>query len=426
MRGTRVAAAVLAGALTGSLAACSSDDEDGPVDQAAPAAPAAVEIAAGVTAGEPIRVGVLLTLRSRPGEGADHRLDAAGAQVAAYRASLGGTDVTLVTEDDGGTSRGARDAVARMVDEGVSGIVVASDGRHLARALGDASEAGVPTLLPYAAPAGIPEGVWSTGPSQPALEAALLAALREDGNDRPYVVTGDGVSLDGVGSADAAGYRPGRAGRIVDDVVRAAEAGDVDSVVLGASASSLADLVTRIAGQAPDLPVYLSDQALTAPFARAVVDEAGALLSGMRTVGVDAADTTTLDPGPAGRATAAFFSALRLAAGDPALRDLLGSGSFRDVAADADTASHDAVVALVRAVDEAGTTDAAAVRDALPGLTVDGAAGLAGPALDFSSPQALPDSAVVPLVATTQDPGVRPTGEESPRLFWFAAGGAQD
>lgn len=429
MGGTRLAAAALAGSLALALAACSSEEEPPTGGDAAPAAPAAVEIAvdqaAAGTDEEPVRVGVVLTLRSRPGEGADHRLDAAGAQVAAYRLSLGEGEVSLVTVDDGGTEQGARDAVAQLDEQGVAGIVVASDGAHLRPALEDASAAGLPVLLPYAAPRTLPDGVWSTGPSQGAVDAALLAALRADGHDRPYVVTGDGVRLDGVGSADAATYRPGRASRIVADVVRAVGSGAADSVVLGGSAASLADLVARLAGRDPDLPVYLSDQALTAPFARALAEEAGSLLSGMRTAGVDAGDTTTLDAGATGDAAAAYFAALRLAAGDPALQDLLGSGPFREVAADADTASHDAVVALVRAAEAAGSTEPEAVREALDGLVVDPTQGLAGPALDFGSEQALPDAAVVPLVATTQDPGVRPVGDGAPRLFWFAAGEEQ-
>lgn len=420
-------AAALVGAISLSLVGCTSGDDErsgGAGGDVAVPAPVALAIDEAVVSTEdPVEVGVVLTLRSRPGEGAERRLDAAGAQVAAYRLSAGGAEVSLVAVDDGGTVEGARGAVAGLVEEGVAGIVVASEGRHLGAALEDASEAGMPVLLPYDAPRRLPEGVWSTAPSSSAVDARLLASLRAEGHESPFVVTGDGVRLDGVGSADAATYRPGRASRIVADVVRAVDSGAADSVVLGAAAPSLADLVTRLAGRDPDLPVYLSPQAVSASFDRALLEQAGTLLSGLRTVGPDVGDTATLDAGPGGNSAAAYFAALRLAAADSELQDLVGSGPFSEVAGDADTASHDAVVALVRAVEAAGSTEPGDVRSALEGLTVDGSGGLAGPALDFSDQQALPDEAVVPLVATTQDPGVRPVVQGAARLFWFAAGG---
>ena len=74
----------------------------------------------------------------------------------------------------------------------------------------------------------------------------------------------------------------------------------------------------------------------------------------------------------------------------------------------------------MRAVETAGSAEPDAVAAALEGLTLDTSDGLVGAALDFSRDRALADDAVVTLVATTQDPGVRPGGADAPRLFWFA------
>ena len=73
-----------------------------------------------------------------------------------------------------------------LAEEGVSGIVMATEGKHVTGALDAASELGVPVLLPYAehAVADLPEehvttgadaaGRWST-----TLSAALGAGRRE-------------------------------------------------------------------------------------------------------------------------------------------------------------------------------------------------------------------------------------------------------
>ncbi len=113
---------------------------------------------------------------------------------------------------------------------------------------------------------------------------------------------------------------------------------------------------------------------------------------------------------------------MRLAAGDPETSDLFGDTPFADVAVDADTASHDAVIALAAAAASAGSVAPADVLAALSGLTVTSEQGLAGPALDFSTSDATAAQDVVPLVATVQDPGVRPSGSAGggARLFWFA------
>jgi hypothetical protein len=100
--------------------------------------------------------------------------------------------------------------------------------------------------------------------------------------------------------------------------------------------------------------------------------------------------------------------------------DFFDDEPFETVSSAADVRSHDAVVALVSAAAAAKSTDPGDVRDALATLQLDHDSGLAGPALDFSSSSAVSADAVVPLQATTQDPGLRPIGaEETQRLYWF-------
>ena len=274
------------------LAACTGSETDDDVEDTT-ARPASVALgataASGEAAAEPLSatLGVVVTLRSRRGEGSDQRFGAAGAQLAAYRMSLGEAEVDLEVVDDDGTTAGARDAVASLVEAGVAGIVVASQGEHLSEALADAADAGVPVLLPYDRRDTLPDGVWQTGPSASAVDAALLEALRADGHESPYVVTADGLEVDGVGSADGATYRPGRAGQVVRRALDALDTGSADAVVVAGSASTQADLVARFAGVGADtaVPLYLSPEALSPAFPRALVDEADALVGGLVSVG---------------------------------------------------------------------------------------------------------------------------------------------
>ncbi|MEQ4499573.1 MAG: hypothetical protein ABN474_10880, partial [Nocardioides kribbensis] len=182
-RARRAAGLTLAALALTTLVACSGDDGGeqpaAPASGAAGAAPAVELDAAGALAevGEPLRVGVLVSLRSAPGEGQDVLTAAEGARVAAYRLGLGGADVELEVVDDAGTSEGATRAVADLVDAGVSGIVAASTGEHLQAAVDAAAGAGVTLLLPYERElTALPDAVWATGPSGDAVDQALLAA----------------------------------------------------------------------------------------------------------------------------------------------------------------------------------------------------------------------------------------------------------
>lgn len=415
MRRAPAAAATAAGLLA--LTACTGDGEEiAPVS----AEPAPVELR-GIDLGEPLRLGVLVTLKSAPGQGQAVLPSAAGAQVAEHRLELGGSTVELDVVDDGGTVQGARDAVAELVDAGVAGIVAVTTGDHVLPALEDASAAGTAVLLPYLrSHEALPEGVWTTGPSAAAVDQELLDAMRQEEVGDPFVVTGDGVSVEGAGSADAEELTGTDTRALVRRVRAAVEAGTVDSVLVAAAPASQATVVSALQGAVPDLPVVLSPEALTAEFASTLVETGGTPAGRFVTVGVDATDATTLRKDDRGDAMASYFAALRLLAGDPNATDLFGSVPFSDVAGGADAASHDAVVALAAAAAAAGSVAPGDVLAALGQLELGPQDGLAGPALDFADSGALPEDAVVPLHATTQDPGVRPASAVDSGLFWFA------
>jgi hypothetical protein len=415
-------AALVGGVIAATLTGCSDDAE--PAPQGSPVEQPPVELEVDQPTADPVRIGVIATLSSDPGQGADVLVPAEGTQVAAYRLELGGQPVELQVADDQGTEDGARAAVEQLVNARVSGIVAATTGDHVLPALEDAAAADTSVLLPYVRSAeALPEGAWLTGPTSSAVGDALSGAMSKAGLAKPFLVTGDGVTVSGIDPVAEAEYAAGDSDAVVAAVKRAVRTDGVDSVVLAASAPSQAQLVSRLQGSVTDLPLVLTPEALSPDFADQVEDAQGTTAARFISAGVDASDATTLTSGERADSVASYFSALRMMSETERL-DLFDSVPFAEVATGADTASHDAVVALVTAAVEAGSTSPADVRGALDGLQVDAADGIVGPALDFSSVEALPADAVVELNATSQNPGVRPS-DDTASLYWFAVAASE-
>lgn len=398
-------------------AACSSD-------KAKPVRPPEVGLTGKVPDG--LRIGLMVTLSSAPGEGADWATAASGAQVATYQYQLGGSKVVLDVVDDQGTAAGAEAAVRTLVSRKVGGVVAASSGKHLNAALQVAAGQHTAVLLPYRTDeGGLPANAWLTG-SSAEQQAAVMAKII-DGNNwgRVIEVTGPGRSAVDVGQTDTVALtdrpdpvlraiRPQRDGRVT-----------ADAVVVDGSAEFQGKIAAAIQGVAPDLPIVLSRDALSSRFATALQEAGGALSADLVAVGPDAGDLSAVSAAKQADQAARFFQALRLVAGDPKATDLFGQAAFDGQ--DADLLSHDAVIALAAAAIDAKSANAPAVLTALEKLHVGAKSGIAGPALDFSGRVAVAAEDVVPLQGTPQDPGLRPAVPESSgaaaasvRLSWFA------
>lgn len=365
------------------------------------------------------KIGVVVTLGD--GEGSEWNEAAQGALVAERRLALGGTDITLVTKNDGGTSAGAKTAVESLAKSGVAGIVVASSGKHVSGALTTAAEKHIPVVVPYAS---AEKDSWSTAPTAESIGAAMATALG-DAKSPLLVNLGGGAPaglrvahvLDGDDTADTAGLATTIASRTgatdADDSTDEASdadpkaAPDSDAVVVSGSAQRQGALVAALQAADVTVPVVLTPDATSPAFGAALVDAGGSLSGSFRTVGVAADDARALSSDAEGRAMSAFLGGVRVLADDPDAQNLTGDRPFSAVAGAADARSHDAVVALVRAVGKAGSTEPSDVTDALAALDLDSAAGLAGPALDFTRQQALGASATV-LAASAQPLGLRP------------------
>ena len=430
------AALVVAAAAVVTVAVVRSGDEP-----AGDPAPASVPVAlSGVDVPDGTTVGVVLTLGDA--EGAQWSEAAQGALVAERRLALGGTDVSVVAENDGGTDAGARDAVASLVEQGASGIVVATSGPHAAGAVAAAAEAGVPVVLPYASADDLGTDLGdarSTAPTAVQNGAALAVALGDASS----------VLLVDAGGGSPQGVEVAQIATVARDADLTASAADIarltgvvsptgtgetgtgetapapvetpaDAVVVSGPAARQGAVVAALQAADVSVPLVLTADATSPAFAEALVAAGGSSAGSMVTVGAETDDAVALRSDAAGRSMSAFLGGVRVLAQDGDATNLTGDLPFSAVADAADSRSHDAVLALVRAVSTAGSREGEATRASLSTLELGPGDGVAGPVLDLTRPEAL-DGEVVPLHASAQSLGLRPApADGAAPVVWFA------
>ncbi|MDR6986386.1 ABC-type branched-subunit amino acid transport system substrate-binding protein [Paenarthrobacter nitroguajacolicus] len=384
-------------------------------------------------------IGVVMTFGQSGEPGTEYNRAAQGAVVAAQRFAQGGATVALPTQNDQGTEDGARAAVATLAEQGVSGIVVASTGPQARAAAKAAEERGLPVILPYSEASEPAQTTWTTGPTAASVQAALGTALAgesrvllvSDGGQVPASVTpADTLTLDGFsdvsGLAQEAAIRTGDQLRPPSkDAPADAEgtriANPADAVVVSAATPQrLARLVQALQSRDVSVPLVLPDGATSPSFASSLAELDGTASGQLVSIAPATGDAIALQQDAQGRGMSAFLSGIRLAGGNPEIKNLTDDTPFSADAWAADARSHDAVVALVRAAALAGSNDPAKVGASLRTMSFGPGEGLAGPPLDFSQPQALTTDAI-PVYASPQDLGLRPADENAPRLVWVPA-----
>ncbi|MBG6224935.1 hypothetical protein IWX63_001500 [Arthrobacter sp. CAN_A2] len=384
-----------------------------------------------------LSIGVVLTFGQSGEPGSEYNQAAQGAVVAAQRFAQGGAAVALLTQNDRGTKDGARAAVLALAEQGVSGVVVASSGPQAEAAARTAGELGLPAILPYAQPAEPSASLWTTMPSATSVDVALRTAVNgkagvllvNDGGPAPTSVpiaqTLDLADFDDVtGLAQEAAILTGDQQRAPDAPMVSGPlegAGRADAVIVSAATPQrLARLVQALQSRDVSVPLVLPDGATAPAFASALSELDGTASGQLVGIAPSGGDSAALQQDAQGRGMSAFLSAVRLASGDTEVKNLTGDAPFSVDAWAADPASHDAVVALVRASALAGSGDPSEVGEALRTISLGPGEGLAGPPLDFSRPEALTAKAT-PVYASPQDLGLRPADEDAPRLVWVPA-----
>lgn len=386
-------------------------------------------------------IGVVLTLGSGSAEGSQWHQAAQGAVVAQHRLELGGNEITLRAENDVGTASGSADAVQQLVDEGVSGIIYASSGEHMAEGLAVAEDAGVPVVLPYDT---VPEeatNVWSLAPEAEASAATLAAEVARferplhinAGRDLPEeVAVSDEATYTAETDADAfaedIALRTG-----ADPFANGAYTGGgedeqgpapvvenpADVVVISGSPAQQANVVFALQTGNVSVPIILTQEAVSPNFDQTLLELGGTVSSNLRTVGAAWDDGIALGTSGQSRAMSAFLSATRQLAETESTENLTGDAPFTEAAAVVEVRGHDAVLAFTEGLEQAGTTEPVEVAEAMGELQLAAGDGIAGPGLDFSAPHALHEEPTV-LHASSQQLGLRPTnGEYSDALVWI-------
>ncbi|WP_187977396.1 ABC transporter substrate-binding protein [Mycetocola sp. JXN-3] len=379
-------------------------------------------------------IGVIVTLGANPVGGAEWQTAAQGAAVAERRLQLGGTKIKLITVNDKGTTEGARDAVAQLAKDSVAGIVFASAGVHTRAGVDAARSAGIPTLLPYSSDPITTVGLtWRTGPDNAEFVNAINAAAGKA--KRPLLISAEGSPLNKVSHVDNIYIAPDTDTTVLaaDIALRAGMAPTVvaegeptpapvenpaDAVIINAPPAQQAQIVRAIQAANISLPLVLSPGATSPAFPAALRTADGTVTGRLLTVGANTGDAVALDRGAAGRSMSAFLAGVRVLAADGSAQNLTGDQPFSAVAAAADSRSHDAVIALVRAIEKAGSVEPAKVAEALRTLKLGAAEGIAGPTLDFEKPAAFTGS-VTGLHASTDDLGLRPSVDGAVATVWY-------
>ncbi|WP_341728036.1 hypothetical protein [Brooklawnia sp.] len=408
--------------------------------------PATVPVAiSGLSLPKDAKLGIVVTLGDGAPSGSEWNQAAQGARVAQQRLSMGGAHLELIVENDHGTSDGARDAISRLAGQGVAGIILATDGPQLADALTSAQDAGVPVLLPYSslsADAASVDGVWSLVPDTQGTAAAYAALLQT--SSHPLLIDAGPGLPEITGLADAVPVSDGAdLSALAADVAHRTNAdasaggaysGDPDKeqsapvedpndlLVISGRPVTQAMIVRALQAKEISVPIVLAPGATSPAFATRLSEQGGSASTNLVTVGAPWSDSVALSNDPHGRAMSAFLAGVRLSAENREILDLTEETPFADVAAAADVRSHDAVIALARAVSEAGSTKPSEVSKRLARLRLNPADGIGGPDLDFSHAQAFAGEATT-LHASDQWLGLRP-GTGSGQLVWFAAPGA--
>lgn len=416
---TRLVAVLLAAVLC--VGCTSRDPEPEPSFSPVAASPQPVALAAeGLP--DKVRIGVIVTLSSSPGEGSDWALAGEGVKVAAERFRMGGHDVEVVVADDRGTAAGSTEAVAELASQNVAGIVLATSGTHVVNAIAEAKERDIAVLLPYLTEDRyLADGAWATGLLRSTHDAAFNETLRVQGAGHVIQVTAPG-SIKPVGFApqDEIYFDPAAQDNteFLKELTEAATEGADTIVILGdANTSALATAAVRSAGLG--LPVVLTNAATSPVFSTNLLRDTGSLNGTYWSIGLATDDPAASRQDATGSSVTAFLSAVQNTALNPEVTRYFEASPFSDVAYAADAASHDAAVALVTAAARAGSSDASDVLSAIPGMVVTHDHGLVGPSLNFSRATALADGGPVPLVGTTDHTAQRPG--QVPMLRWFEA-----
>lgn len=381
----------------------------------------AVTVPVELTASEQARsssIGLILTVGNEGAQGSEWNQAAAGAQVAIERFNRSGANLTLITEDDRGTSAGAARAVEVLAQQNVSGIVIASRGNHVEEAVKAAEERGIPVILPYTDAVG---GAWSLTPSPSDITSLLeshysgtsrVVRIDQESFPGPEVRAEETVTVNSSSDLD----------KTAQDIARRISDGKAGAAIfINADSYTQARLTRALQEAGTQASIVLGNEATSPAFSETFTRDNPSTVINAMTVGFNTGDSVALQADGQGRSMSAYLQMVKMLGDSPDAHGPLGEQPFSDVAASADARSHDAVVALVRATEKAPSAKPKDIKKELGTLTLSPSDGITAAGLDFSQPHAVAGSPAL-LSATLEDVTIRTSPrDESAHIVWFAA-----
>jgi hypothetical protein len=325
------------------------------------------------TAVKDAKVGLIV---SSAGPGADLKDMASGAYVAAIRlndAKTGSDHVSLVVADDNGTPDGATNAVTSLVDQGVIGIVYASQGEQLLAGAATAAEKGVAVVYPYADDARIADQGATSYVAAPTI-AQVAAKLAEHVKDAGKVALLRQAGA--YGDAGKAALTAAGLSFVSDTPITATDAvpgksiasANPDAVIVWADAATSLVAADALSAGGFGGEMLFGDRAAVPAFAHGI---AGSLAPAVNDGALSAGSWAGPDL-PTAAADAFYF----------AREQAISSGAVAADLSVADFRSHDAVLALVHAAEQ--KSDRASVLDGIKAVATPSVAGTVGAPTDFS------------------------------------------
>jgi hypothetical protein len=366
------------------------------------------------TAVKDAKVGLIV---SSAGPGADLKDMAAGAYVAAFRlnnAKTGSDHVALVVEDDNGTPDGATSAVNSLVDQGVIGIVYASQGEQLLAGAATAAEKGVAVVFPYADDARIAEQGATSYVASPTIAQAAAKLAGHVKNDSKIALLRQAGAY---GDAGKAALADAGLSFLSDTPITATDAvpgksiaaAAPDAVIVWADAATSLVAADALSAGGFHGEMLFGDRTPVPAFAHGI---AGSLAPSVNDGALSAGSWA--GPDMPTSAADAFYLAREQAVSSGAVGADLTFADFR---------SHDAVLALVQAAEQ--KSDRAAVLDAIKSVDTSSIAGTVGAPADFSKQLAFSDDNVALLsFSNLNDGGGRYPADATAGGHWIAVAGS--
>lgn len=354
-------------------------------------------------------LGLIVTIGNENAEGSEWKDAASGAKVALERFNRSGARISLLTEDDRGTAEGAVQAVESLAQQKVSGIILASQGQHLEPALRKAEELGIPLILPYAESA---HSAWSLKPSEESLTQLVVShnnfahkVIRIDQQDFPGldIPAEENITINSTTDFN----------KLTEEISQlTAKVGDSATIFLNTDSYMQARIASALHESGNRAQILLGYEATSPAFSQAFMKDKNSAVLNALSIGYKTDDSVALQTDGQGRSMSAYLQMVKILAESPDATNALGDQKFSEIALAADSRSHDATVALIRAIEKAGSTDPKAVKKAMPRLELAASDGITGPSLNFSQPYAVTTDPLL-LSPTVGDINLRITEDSS-------------